>query len=84
MITAVAVYNPRNSDGSVSNWVCDGCGKIGAAYIEITTGVAHRPYEVHKSHVCRSCLEDWGKLINNIILKDVMDSVQRRKEKENV
>ena len=79
-----AIYNPRKSNGDVSDMACDVCGKIGAAYIELMTSVFHRPHEAHVTLVCKSCLSDWGKLINKSILQDVMDSVERRRRKENV
>lgn len=79
-----AIYNSRKPNGDVSDLACGVCGKIGAAYIEFMTSMPHRPYEAHKTLICRSCLDDWANLINKSILQDVMDSVQRRKEKENV
>ena len=79
-----AVYNSRKPNGDVSDLACDVCGKIGAAYIELSTMMIHRAHELHTTSICRSCLDDWAVLINKSILKDVMDSVQRRKERENV
>ena len=79
-----SIYNPRNPDGSVSDIACDVCGCIGAAYIELMTSVFHRPYEAHKTLVCKGCLNDWDALINKSILQDVMDSVERRRGRENV
>jgi hypothetical protein len=79
-----AIYNPRKPNGDVSSVECDVCGKIGAAYIELMTSLPHRFYEAHKTLICKSCLDDWDKLINKSILQDVMDSVERRRRKENV
>lgn len=66
-----AIYNPRNPNGDVSDLACDYCEKIGAAYISL-----------NGLYICKGCLEEWGRLINKSILQDIMDSVQRRKEKE--
>jgi uncharacterized membrane protein len=73
MIEVRTFYNSRDQDGSVSDVACDCCGKIGAAYIEINNDL-----------ICKGCLDDWDKIINKSILKDVMDSVERRRRKENV
>ena len=77
-----AIYNSRKPNGDVSDLGCDVCGKIGAAYVELMTSMPHRPYEAHKTLVCQGCLDDWTKLINEAILQDVMDSVERRRRRE--
>ena len=77
-----AIYNSRRPNNDVSDIACDVCGEIGAAYVELTTGVAHRPHEAHRNLVCKSCLNDWDKLINKSILQDVMNSVERRRRRK--
>ena len=61
----------EKTNGSVSDLPCTYCGCIGAAYISIRTDL-----------ICQGCLDSWTNLINEAILQDVMDSVQRRKEWE--
>lgn len=73
MIKISAIYNARKSNGDVSDIACDGCGNIGAAYVKLNGNL-----------ICKGCLEDWAILINKSILQDVMDSVQRRKERKDV
>jgi len=73
MIEVRTFYNNRNDDGSVSDVACDCCNKIGAAYVELNDDL-----------VCQGCLDRFTRLINECILLDVMDSVQRREEWENV
>jgi len=68
-----AIYNARNTDGSVSNTACSICDCIGAAYVKLDDYL-----------VCKGCLDVWADLINKSILQDVMDSVQRRKGDSNV
>lgn len=84
MINVKAVYNPRKPNGDINNTSCDFCNKVGSAYIKLPGYHYWFQNDVNYMLICKGCLEDWGKLINNIILKDVMDSVHRRKEKENV
>ena len=66
-----AVYNSRKPNGDVSNICCDHCGKIGAAYIKLAIGTS-------VELICKGCLSDWDKMINTIIMDDIMDSVCRR------
>ena len=64
-----AIYNHRKPNGDVSDIACGICKSIGAAYIELD-----------ETLVCQGCLDRWTSMINEVILQDVMDSVQRRKE----
>jgi hypothetical protein len=82
MIHVKALYNSRKSNGDVSDWACDVCGKIGAAYIELLTTLPEYGREQHETYICGGCLSDWQRLINESILKDVMDSVERRRRRE--
>ncbi len=76
-LEVTAVYNPRRPNGDVSSVGCDSCGKIGAAYIKID-----HPYDfLGCKLICKGCLSDWDKMINQCILQDVHDSVRRRREK---
>lgn len=77
------IYNPRKPNGDVSDLACDACGNIAAAYVKLITGVFHRPYEAHSNLICKGCLNNWEALINKSILDDVMESVHKRKEKQN-
>lgn len=62
--------NPRKNNGDLGNISCDKCGCSSGAYIELMTSVYHRPYEAHKTVVCKGCLLDWADLINKTILKE--------------
>jgi hypothetical protein len=84
MIEVIAVYNPRKSNGAVSDMPCDICGNVGAAYIELDTTLPDNGLEQHITYICKGCLDNWQALINKSILNDVMESVHRRKENKNV
>ncbi len=73
------INNPRKSNGDFGDVSCDVCGNFSSAYVALSTAVFHRPYEIHKTVVCKGCLYKWDSLINKTILDDVVKKgIERR------
>lgn len=63
------ISNPRKENGDFGDTCCDLCGNYTGAYVALNTTVFHRPYEIHRTVVCKGCLLDWVELINETILQ---------------
>ena len=66
------ISNPRKPNGDFGDVCCDVCGSYSGAYVSLQTSVFHRPYEAHKTVVCKGCLINWEGLINKTILDDAV------------
>ena len=83
MIKGVNAVYVRKPNGDLADERCDACDKIGAAYIELTTSVTEASIHLtlssqHITLICKSCLAEWDKMINEVIMNDVLESVRRR------
>lgn len=63
------IKNPRKVNGDFGDVSCDVCGCYSGAYAALQTSVYHRPYEIHRTVVCKGCLLGWTDRINKTILK---------------
>ena len=66
------IDNPRKADGSFGDICCDLCGNYSGAYVVLSTSVSYRPYEAHRTVVCKGCLLVWVDLINETILQNAV------------
>jgi len=68
-----AINNPRKKNGDFGDVSCDVCGTFSGALVALSTVMLHRPYEMHRTVVCKGCLLKWVTLINKTMLKDAVD-----------